>query len=56
VDAGQDGLKLLDKVKTGGAAHTLAIDVATGNVWVAYSDATSSYVQCLKYAASQASE
>lgn len=48
VDASDSGLKLLDKIQAGAGTHNLAVDPATGDVWVAYADGDKSYVECLK--------
>jgi DNA-binding beta-propeller fold protein YncE len=40
-----DGMRLLDNVPSPKGAHTLAVDAATGNVWICYSNPSGSYLE-----------
>ena len=42
---GGGGVRSLGDVPSPKGAHTLAVDPATGDVWVSYSDAAASYLQ-----------
>lgn len=47
VSVGSDGLKNVTDVEIPAGAHTLAVDGATNNVWVSYSDKENSYLSCV---------
>ncbi|MDR3706721.1 MAG: hypothetical protein P4L33_00340 [Capsulimonadaceae bacterium] len=48
VDVSANGPKLIENVAVSPKAHTLAVDPATGDLWIAYPNDGKSYVQRLK--------
>jgi glutamine cyclotransferase len=48
VDVTVGSVKLIEKIPVAAKAHTLAVDTASGDVWIAYPDGDKSYVERLK--------